>query len=41
MNEEVHLDENGDQIPVSDSEYIWLGPMTAVFRMLLQQQMLL
>ncbi len=27
MNEEVHLDENGDHIPISDSEYIWLGPM--------------
>ena len=27
MNEEVHLDEDGQRIPVSDSEYIWLGAM--------------
>lgn len=27
MNEEVHLDENGDRIPIHESEYIWLGPM--------------
>ena len=27
INEEVHLDENGDQIPIRDSQYIWLGSM--------------
>ena len=27
MNEDVHYDENGERIPVIDSEYIWLGGM--------------
>ncbi len=27
LNKEVHLNENGEQIPAIDSEYIWLGAM--------------
>ena len=27
LNESVHLNEEGESIPVSDSEFIWLGPM--------------
>lgn len=29
MNKEVHLNENGDQIPTIDSDYIWLGTMAS------------
>jgi hypothetical protein len=27
LNADVHLNEDGEHIPINDSEYIWLGPM--------------
>ena len=34
LNESVHLDENGEHIPISDSNYIWLGSMVSNRRLM-------
>ena len=34
LNESVHLDENGECIPISDSNYIWLGSMVSNRRLM-------